>query len=46
VPGLVTWAGWEAIDEHERDRGAPAGRPRSKLVRVPEMLAVAGANST
>ena len=42
VPGLVTWRGWEAIDEHERARGAPAGRPRVKLVRVPEMLAVAG----
>ena len=43
--GLVTWRGWEAIDEHERGLGAPAGRPRIKLVRVPEMLAVAGANS-
>jgi ferredoxin--NADP+ reductase len=42
VPDLVTWAGWEAIDEHERARGAQAGRPRVKLVRVPEMLAVAG----
>jgi ferredoxin--NADP+ reductase len=40
VPGLVTWGGWEAIDEHERARGAPTGRPRVKLVRVPEMLAV------
>jgi ferredoxin/flavodoxin---NADP+ reductase len=42
VPGLVTWSGWETIDEHERGLGAPAGRPRIKLVRVPEMLAVAG----
>ena len=45
VPGLVTWRGWEAIDEHERARGAPAGRPRVKLVRVPEMLAVVGQNT-
>jgi ferredoxin--NADP+ reductase len=44
VPGLVSWRGWEAIDEHERGLGAPAGRPRVKLVRVPEMLAVAGQN--
>ena len=36
VPGLVTWRGWEAIDEHERALGAPAGRPRVKLVRVAE----------
>ena len=41
VAGLVTWSGWQAIDEHERARGAEAGRPRVKLVRVPEMLAVA-----
>jgi hypothetical protein len=34
-----------AIDEHERARGAPAGRPRVKLVRVPQMLAVAGQNT-
>src|SRR5687768_9293979 len=40
VAGLVTWAGWQAIDEHERARGASAGRPRVKLVRVPEMLAL------
>jgi ferredoxin/flavodoxin---NADP+ reductase len=45
VPGLVTWRGWEAIDEHERALGAPAGRPRIKLVRVPEMLAVVGQNT-
>ncbi|MEA2142390.1 MAG: hypothetical protein QOI64_820, partial [Solirubrobacteraceae bacterium] len=28
-------------DEHERALGAPAGRPRVKLVRLPEMVAVA-----
>jgi ferredoxin/flavodoxin---NADP+ reductase len=41
VPGLVTWDGWQAIDRHERDLGAPLGRPRIKLVRVPEMLSIA-----
>jgi len=46
VPGLVTWRGWTAIDEHERGLGAPAGRPRVKLVRVPQMLAVAGQRGT
>jgi ferredoxin--NADP+ reductase len=45
VPGLVTWRGWEAIDKHERALGAPAGRPRIKLVRLPEMLAVVGQNT-
>ena len=45
VPALVCWRGWEAIDEHERGLGAPAGRPRVKLVRVGEMLAVAGQNT-
>jgi ferredoxin/flavodoxin---NADP+ reductase len=43
VPGLVTWDGWKAIDAHEVALGDPQGRPRVKLVRVPEMLAVAGA---
>jgi ferredoxin--NADP+ reductase len=42
VPGLVTWDGWEAIDAHETALGEPHGRPRVKLVRVPEMLDVAG----
>ena len=41
VPGLVTWDGWKAIDRHEVARGEPHGRPRVKLVRVPEMIAVA-----
>jgi ferredoxin--NADP+ reductase len=45
VPGLVSWRGWETIDAHERGLGAPAGRPRVKLVRVGEMLAVAGQNT-
>jgi ferredoxin--NADP+ reductase len=42
VPALVTWDGWKAIDDHEVARGEPQGRPRVKLVRVPEMIAVAG----
>ena len=41
VPGLVTWAGWQRIDEHERGLGAAQGRPRVKLVRLPQLLAAA-----
>jgi ferredoxin--NADP+ reductase len=41
VPGLVTWEGWQAIDAHEQGLGEPHGRPRIKLVRVPEMITVA-----
>jgi len=41
VPGLVTWEGWQSIDAHEQGLGEPHGRPRVKLVRVPEMIAVA-----
>jgi ferredoxin/flavodoxin---NADP+ reductase len=40
-PGLVTAAQWGAIDAHERALGAPEGRPRVKLTRVGELLAVA-----
>jgi ferredoxin--NADP+ reductase len=36
---FVEYAGWEAIDEHERDLGAPHGRPRVKLVTWDELLA-------
>jgi ferredoxin/flavodoxin---NADP+ reductase len=42
VPDAVSWVGWEAIDVHERTAGEPLGRPRVKLVRIPEMLDVAG----
>jgi ferredoxin--NADP+ reductase len=38
APGLVTWEGWEAIDAHESALGAPAGRPRVKLVRLAELI--------
>jgi ferredoxin/flavodoxin---NADP+ reductase len=37
VPALVTWEGWQAIDEHERSAGEPHGRPRIKLIRVADM---------
>jgi ferredoxin--NADP+ reductase len=40
-PGLVTYAGWEAIDRHEQALGAPQRRPRVKLTRIEEMLRVA-----
>jgi ferredoxin/flavodoxin---NADP+ reductase len=35
---FVEYAGWEAIDEHERFLGAPHGRPRVKLVTWDELL--------
>ena len=34
----VEWAGWEAIDAHERGLGEPSGRPRVKLVRMAELI--------
>jgi ferredoxin--NADP+ reductase len=40
-PELVTYAGWEAIDRHERALGETAGRPRVKLTRIEDMLRVA-----
>jgi len=42
VPTLVTWRGWQAIDFHETGLGEPQGRPRVKLVSVPDMIDVAG----
>jgi ferredoxin--NADP+ reductase len=41
APGPLRWDGWVRIDEHERAVGEPQGRPRVKLIRVPEMVAVA-----
>ena len=41
LPRHVDYAGWQAIDRHERDLGAPAGRPRVKLTRIPELLGAA-----
>ena len=39
----VPYAGWEAIDRHERALGEPTGRPRVKLTRIEEMLRIAAA---
>jgi ferredoxin--NADP+ reductase len=38
----VEYAGWQAIDAHERSRGEPLGRPRVKLVSWDDLLAAAG----
>ncbi len=46
VPDLVTWEGWTAIDAYEASAGAPAGRPRVKLVRMDELTRVAQRTST
>jgi ferredoxin--NADP+ reductase len=40
---FVEYAGWQAIDEHERRLGAPRGRPRVKLTSWDELLAKARA---
>jgi ferredoxin--NADP+ reductase len=37
-PDLVDQAGWQAIDEHERGRGEPDGRPRVKVVHRDELI--------
>ena len=42
-PDLVTYAGWNEIDRHERALGEAAGRPRVKLTRIEEMLRIAAA---
>jgi len=39
-PHLIEYAGWEAIDAHERDRGEPHGRPRVKLRTWDELMAL------
>jgi ferredoxin/flavodoxin---NADP+ reductase len=41
APELITYAGWSEIDRHERSLGEPHGRPRIKLTRIEQMLAVA-----
>ena len=42
---FVEYAGWEAIDRHERARGEPHGRPRVKLATWDELLAAAPARA-
>lgn len=37
----VDYAGWQAIDALETQRGAALGKPREKMTRIEEMLAVA-----
>lgn len=41
VPEHVTYAGWEAIDRAEQERGKPLGRPRVKFCRIDEMIETA-----
>ncbi|HTR90006.1 MAG TPA: FAD-dependent oxidoreductase [Solirubrobacteraceae bacterium] len=44
-PDLVPYAGWEAIDRHERSLGVPAGRPRVKLTTIEDLLRAAAAET-
>ena len=46
APDSVTWAGWEAIDAHEKSAGEPHGRPRVKLVRVADLVERSRATSS
>ncbi|WP_433521437.1 FAD-dependent oxidoreductase [Nocardia pseudovaccinii] len=39
-PEAIDYAGWEAIDRHERASAKALGRPRIKLVTIDEMLRV------
>lgn len=39
---IVTWQGWQKIDEEECKRGSLVGKPREKIVKIDEMLKVAG----
>jgi ferredoxin--NADP+ reductase len=43
-PELVSYAGWEAIDRHEKAAGEPAGRPRVKVTSIEEMLRIAASD--
>uniref|UniRef100_A0A1B0GLQ9 NADPH:adrenodoxin oxidoreductase, mitochondrial n=2 Tax=Lutzomyia longipalpis TaxID=7200 RepID=A0A1B0GLQ9_LUTLO len=37
---VVSWSGWEKIDQEEVRRGSKVGKPREKIVSVDEMLKV------
>jgi ferredoxin--NADP+ reductase len=39
----VSFHDWEAIDQAEKARGLPLGKPREKFTRIPEMLAACSA---
>jgi ferredoxin--NADP+ reductase len=39
----VSFHDWEMIDQAERARGLPLGKPREKFTRISEMLAASGA---
>jgi ferredoxin--NADP+ reductase len=44
-PALVIYAGWEAIDRHERALGEAQGRPRVKVTSIEQMLEIAAAET-
>ncbi|XP_055702093.1 NADPH:adrenodoxin oxidoreductase, mitochondrial [Phlebotomus papatasi] len=37
---VVSWNGWEKIDQEEVRRGSKSGKPREKIVNIEEMLKV------
>lgn len=39
---IVTWQGWQKINKEEVKRGSKVGKPREKIVKIDEMLRVAG----
>lgn len=41
LPQRVDWAGWQRIDRLEVEQGAREGRPRAKIARARDMVAVA-----
>ncbi len=43
APDFVSYAGWQAIDAAEQERGKPHGRPRVKFTHIDEMLEAARA---